>query len=51
MPGFVANAGLADKVLPLDQIGLEILRRVRNGRESARELKSASRNLASSIRR
>ena len=26
MPGFVARAGLADKVLPLDQIGLEIVR-------------------------
>ena len=26
MPGFVARAGLADKVLPLDQIALEILR-------------------------
>ncbi len=39
MPGFVANAGLADKVLPLDQLGMEILRRVRNGRESIREFK------------
>ncbi|MBD1913810.1 MULTISPECIES: chemotaxis response regulator protein-glutamate methylesterase [unclassified Leptolyngbya] len=28
MPGFVANAGLADAVLPLDQIMPEILRRV-----------------------
>jgi len=26
MPGFVARNGLADKVLPLDQIGLEIVR-------------------------
>lgn len=26
MPGFVARAGLADKVLPLDQIGPEIVR-------------------------
>jgi chemotaxis response regulator CheB len=26
MPGFVARAGLADKILPLDQIGAEILR-------------------------
>lgn len=34
MPGFVANAGLADRVLPLDQLGQEIVRRVRNGRES-----------------
>jgi len=28
MPGFVARAGLADKILPLDQIGAEIIRRV-----------------------
>jgi len=28
MPGFVARAGLAEKILPLDQIGPEILRRV-----------------------
>jgi len=28
MPGFVARAGLAEKILPLDQIGSEILRRV-----------------------
>jgi two-component system chemotaxis response regulator CheB len=27
MPGFVARAGLAEKVLPLDQIGNEIIRR------------------------
>ncbi len=26
MPGFVARAGLADKILPLDQIGYEIVR-------------------------
>ena len=26
MPGFVARAGLADKVLPLDQIPMEIVR-------------------------
>ncbi len=26
MPGFVARAGLADKILPLDQIGAEIIR-------------------------
>jgi two-component system, chemotaxis family, protein-glutamate methylesterase/glutaminase len=32
MPGFVARAGLADKVLPLDQLGVEILRRVEEGR-------------------
>ena len=47
MPGFVANAGLADKVLPLDQLGMEILRRVRNGRESTREFKSAPRAVES----
>src|ERR1039458_7331325 len=41
MPGFVANAGLADRVLPLDQLGLEIIRRVRNGREPTREFKPA----------
>ena len=51
MPGFVANAGLADKVLPLDQLGMEILRRVRNGRESTREFKSALRTVESSIPR
>ncbi len=28
MPGFVAQAGLADAVLPLDQIGREMVRRV-----------------------
>jgi two-component system chemotaxis response regulator CheB len=28
MPGFIANAGLADAVLPLDQIGPEMVRRV-----------------------
>ncbi len=27
MPGFVANAGLADRVLPLDQIAAEVTRR------------------------
>jgi two-component system chemotaxis response regulator CheB len=32
MPGFVANAGLADKILPLQQLGSEIVRRVRAGR-------------------
>lgn len=26
MPGFVARAGLADKVLPIDQVGAEIVR-------------------------
>jgi two-component system chemotaxis response regulator CheB len=28
MPGFVARAGLAEKVLPFDQIGTEIIRRI-----------------------
>jgi two-component system chemotaxis response regulator CheB len=28
MPGFVARAGLAEKILPIDQIGAEIFRRV-----------------------
>jgi two-component system chemotaxis response regulator CheB len=32
MPGFVARAGLAEKVLPLGQIGGEITRRVMVGR-------------------
>lgn len=31
MPGYVAHAGLADRVLPLPQIADEILRRVRRG--------------------
>jgi CheB methylesterase len=29
MPGFVARAGLAEKILPLNQIGTEISRRAR----------------------
>ena len=33
MPGLVANAGLADKVLPLNQLGAEIVRRVFARRE------------------
>lgn len=32
MPGFVAKAGLAEKVLPLDQIGQEIINIVKIGR-------------------
>jgi len=51
MPGFVVNNGLADKVLPLEQLGMEITRRVRNGRESTREFKSAPRAVESSIPR
>jgi two-component system chemotaxis response regulator CheB len=35
MPGYVANAGLADKVLPLNQIAGEIVRRVSLWRGSA----------------
>jgi two-component system chemotaxis response regulator CheB len=27
MPGFVARAGLAEEILPLDQIGAEMIRR------------------------
>ena len=36
MPGFVAKAGLADKILPLDQIAIEVIRRVMNGRGAER---------------
>jgi two-component system chemotaxis response regulator CheB len=32
MPGSVARAGLADKILPLEQLGPEIVRRVQFGR-------------------
>jgi two-component system chemotaxis response regulator CheB len=32
MPGYVTRAGLAEKVLPLNQIGAEIVGRVRKGR-------------------
>jgi two-component system chemotaxis response regulator CheB len=49
MPGFVANAGLADKVLPLDQIGMEIVRRVRYGRESTRDFRSVPGTVQSKI--
>lgn len=50
MPGFVANAGLADRVLPLDQLGPEIIRRVRFGREAKRELKPDSHTFETSVR-
>jgi two-component system chemotaxis response regulator CheB len=30
MPGFVVNAGLADQIVPLDQMASEIMRRIRN---------------------
>jgi two-component system, chemotaxis family, protein-glutamate methylesterase/glutaminase len=36
MPGGVARAGLADQVLPLDQLGAEIIERVYRDREIAR---------------
>ena len=32
MPGFVASAGLAEKILPLEHLGPEIVRKVRAGR-------------------
>lgn len=51
MPGFVANAGLADKILPLDQLGMEIIRRVRVGREASREFISTQRTGDSSTLR
>lgn len=35
MPGFVARAGLADQILPLDQLGPAIIRRVQAGRRVA----------------
>lgn len=35
MPGYVAEAGLADRILPLDWIADEIARRVKNGRPMA----------------
>lgn len=36
MPGFVTNAGLADKVLPLDQLAGEIVQRLSRNRISSR---------------
>jgi len=51
MPGFVANAGLADKILPLDEIAVEIIRRVRNGRDSTRRFVALSQTLESRISR
>ena len=35
MPGFVAGAGLAEKVLPIDRLGAEIVERVRRGRHGS----------------
>jgi two-component system chemotaxis response regulator CheB len=36
MPGFVARAGLADKVVPLSELGAEIVRRTRKAETPAR---------------
>jgi two-component system chemotaxis response regulator CheB len=36
MPGFVAEAGLADEILPLSELALAIVRNVRTGRDPAR---------------
>lgn len=36
MPGFVANAGLADRVVPLDQVAPEVMRRVSQRRGDTR---------------
>ena len=36
MPGAVARAGLAEKVLPLDQLGFEIIRRVQRERVASK---------------
>jgi two-component system chemotaxis response regulator CheB len=38
MPGFVAKAGLADMVLPLDEIGPEVVRTVNSQRATAKSL-------------
>ncbi len=42
MPGAVAQAGLAEKILPLGEIAAEVNRRVENGRPRARTLASVS---------
>lgn len=34
MPGYIANAGLADAILPLDQLGSEVSRRLFEGRHA-----------------
>ncbi len=51
MPGFVANAGLADKVLPLDELGPEIVRRVRSRREHLHKYNSPLDTVGSSVLR
>lgn len=40
MPGFVARAGLAEKVLPLPQLGAEIVKRLKEGRPTWKPLAS-----------
>jgi two-component system, chemotaxis family, protein-glutamate methylesterase/glutaminase len=47
MPGFVARAGLADKILPLDQIGPEIVRATSLGRFAAQVASASSASKAS----
>ena len=54
MPGFVAQAGLADKVLPLGQMADEIVRRVRDRRGPAigvRNQESGDRSWETAVRR
>lgn len=41
MPGFVANSGLADAILPLKEVAPEIFRRVNAGRQPQAFLRSA----------
>jgi len=43
MPRFAARAGLAEKILPLDQIAPEIIRCVSNQVASVRQLSQAAR--------
>jgi two-component system chemotaxis response regulator CheB len=42
MPGYVARAGLADRVLPISLIGDEIVRRVRQSRALSEEVRWSS---------
>ena len=42
MPGFVAKAGLADSVLPLDLIGSEVVRRINVSGMQARRTAEAA---------
>jgi len=43
MPGYVANAGLADQILPLNELGSEIVRKVRAGQRPATSASSRAR--------